>query len=90
MVQEKVNECCKHILDLSTRPGNSNPNKRKLGTVPRSPNGVIDAALISSDRSNDSWALSSVSSEPPFKKSRSQEQGMLLPSLNRVIVGSPS
>ncbi|XVE66794.1 hypothetical protein DITRI_Ditri08aG0107800 [Diplodiscus trichospermus] len=103
--KEEVNECYKLILDLSTRPQNnglsySNPprsNKRKLETVPSSPIGVIDATF-SSDSSNDSWAVGSSvsvfsSPEPPFKKSRAQEQGMHLPSLNRVfvdIVGSPS
>ncbi|KAE8698600.1 Cyclin-D3-1 [Hibiscus syriacus] len=47
---------------------------------------VIDGAFGS-----DSWNQSST--EPPFKKSRAQEQVMRLPSLNRVfvdMVGSPS
>ncbi|XWS62941.1 hypothetical protein CRYUN_Cryun06bG0053800 [Craigia yunnanensis] len=100
--KEKVNDCYKLILDLSTRPQNNaysnpHPHKRKLETVPSSPSGVIDAAF-SSDSSNDSWAVGSsvsVSSscEPPFKKSRAQKQGMPLRSLNRVfvdVVGSPS
>ncbi|XVF45085.1 hypothetical protein PTKIN_Ptkin02bG0177400 [Pterospermum kingtungense] len=102
--KEKVNDCYKLILDLSTTPqdnayGNSlYPHKRKHeSTVPSSPSGVIDAAF-SSDNSNDSWAMESSGSvssspEPPFKKSRAQEQGMHLPSLNRVfvdLVGSPS
>ncbi|XP_022726524.1 cyclin-D3-1-like [Durio zibethinus] len=101
--KEKVNDCYKLILDLSTKPQNnadSNPphlHKRKLETVPGSPSGVIDAAF-SSDSSNDSWAVGSSvsvysSPEPPFKKSRAQEQGVRLPSLNRVfidVVGSPS
>ncbi|KAK6241099.1 hypothetical protein SCA6_006488 [Theobroma cacao] len=101
--KERVNDCCKLILDLSTRPQNNayssnpHPHKRKLEMVPSSPSGVIDAAF-SSDCSNDSWAAGSSGSvssspEPPFKKSRAQEQGMRLPSLNRFfvdIVGSPS
>ncbi|XP_022745875.1 cyclin-D3-1-like [Durio zibethinus] len=101
--KEKVNDCYKVILDLSTRQQKnaySNPchrSKRKLETVPSSPTGVIDA-VFSSDSSNNSWAVGSsvsVSSshEPHFKKSKAQEQGMPLPSLNRVfvdIVGSPS
>ncbi|KAE8708430.1 Cyclin-D3-2 [Hibiscus syriacus] len=48
---------------------------------------VIDGAF----GSDNSWNHSS--SEPPFKKSRPQEQVMRLPSLNRVfvdMVGSPS
>ncbi|XWS68068.1 hypothetical protein CRYUN_Cryun04dG0058500 [Craigia yunnanensis] len=99
--KEKVNDCYKLILDLSTKPQNnaySNPphlHKRK--TVPSSPSGVIDTTF-SSDSSNDSWAMGSSvslssSPEPPFKKSRAQEQEIRLPSLNRVfvnVVGSPS
>ncbi|KAE8667445.1 Cyclin-D3-1 [Hibiscus syriacus] len=65
-----------------------NACKRKLDKVaptPSSPSGVIDGAF-GSDSSNDS------SPEPPFKKSKAQEQVMRLPSLNRVfvdIIGSP-
>ncbi|MBA0573059.1 hypothetical protein Golob_000353 [Gossypium lobatum] len=96
--KEKVNDCYKLILDVSTRPqaqGNGGACKRKMEErVPSSPSGVIDAAF-GSDSSNDSWGTVSLSPEqqPPFKKSRAQEQVMRLPSLNRVfvdIVGSPS
>ncbi|TYI99845.1 hypothetical protein E1A91_A13G045700v1 [Gossypium mustelinum] len=96
--KEKVNDCYKLILDVSTRPqaqGNGGACKRKVEErVPSSPSGVIDAAF-GSDSSNDSWGTVSLSPEqqPPFKKSRAQEQVMRLPSLNRVfvdIVGSPS
>lgn len=81
--QDKVDECCKLIFELASR-GSCNPsNKRKFGSLPRSPKGVMDVSF-SSDSSNDSWAVaaSSVSSspEPLSKKSRAQEQ--LLQPLN--------
>ncbi|KAL0017457.1 hypothetical protein SO802_004526 [Lithocarpus litseifolius] len=81
--QDKVDECCKLILELASR-GNGNPsNKRKFGSLPSSPKGVMDVSF-SSDSSNDSWAVaaSSVSSspEPLSKKSRAQDQ--LLQPLN--------
>ncbi|KAK8698903.1 hypothetical protein V6N13_115008 [Hibiscus sabdariffa] len=85
--KEKVKDCSKLILDLS-----GNACKRKVAPGPSSPSGVIDGAF-GSDSSNDSWGSVSSSTEPPFKKSRAQEQVMRLPSLNRVfvdIVGSPS
>lgn len=47
--------------------------KRKHDSIPSSPSGVIDAYL-SSDSSVDSWAV-----EPPFKRSRAQDQHMRLP-----------
>ncbi|GMI83678.1 CYCLIN D3;1 [Hibiscus trionum] len=81
--KEKVNDCYNLILDLSTPPppqGNA-ACKRK----------VEKAAPIDGAFGSDSSVSSSA--EPPFKKSRTQEQVMRLPSLNRVfvdIVGSPS
>lgn len=77
---------------------NNNPSgKRKYEQIPGSPSGVIDAAAFSSDDgSNDSWAVavvgsslysSSSSSEPVFKKSKTQGQKLKLSPLNRVIVG---
>ncbi|KAK7847166.1 cyclin-D3-1 [Quercus suber] len=81
--QDKVDECCKLIFELASR-GSGNPsNKRKFGSLPSSPKGVMDVSF-SSDSSNDSWAVaaSSVSSspEPLAKKSRAQDQ--LLQPLN--------
>ncbi|KAF3446611.1 hypothetical protein FNV43_RR11791 [Rhamnella rubrinervis] len=74
--KDKVEDCCKLILELvSVNLGNQS-NKRKFGSMPGSPNGVMDVSF-SSDSSNDSWALaSSVSSspEPLYKKSRAQDQ----------------
>ncbi|KAB1208419.1 Cyclin-D3-1 [Morella rubra] len=67
----------------------NNPHKRKYGQVPSSPSGVIDA-VFGSDSSNDSWAVGSSaysSPEPLFKKRRSHEQQLNLPSFNRVSVG---
>ncbi|XP_075656433.1 cyclin-D3-2 [Castanea sativa] len=88
--EEKVNECYKLILELSNSLGHihDQSRKRKHLSVPSSPNGIIDASF-SFDSSNDSWAaVSCISSspEPPFKRSRAQDQQMRLPSLNRVSV----
>eukprot|EP00257_Ricinus_communis_P007900 XP_002524919.2 cyclin-D3-2 [Ricinus communis] len=84
--ENKVNECYKLILELS---GNQNKScKRKHPSMPRSPNGIIDA-YFSCDSSNDSWNLSSTVSSSPvplFKRSRTQDQQMRLPSLNRMFV----
>lgn len=89
--EDKINECYKLILELSDSHGHihNHSHKRKHLFIPSSPNGVVDATF-SCDSSNDSWAVaSSVSSspEPPFKRSRSQDQQMRLPSLTRVSVG---
>ncbi|GAV71731.1 Cyclin_N domain-containing protein/Cyclin_C domain-containing protein [Cephalotus follicularis] len=91
--KDSVNECYKHILELSRTQINAynNPNKRKYVKMHSSPRSVIDATVFGCDSSNDSWAVgSSVSSspEPLFKKSRAQEQQHIrLASLNRVLVG---
>ncbi|RDX58205.1 Cyclin-D3-2, partial [Mucuna pruriens] len=79
--KEKVNECWKVMLELwSGYEKGKQCMKRKFGSVPGSPNGVMDVSF-SCDSSNDSWAVAaaSVSSspEPLSKKSRTEEQ--LLP-----------
>lgn len=96
--EDKVDDCYKLIVELSTSHGfNDNQSrKRKRHSIPGSPNGVIGVSF-SCDSSNDSWAVaSSISSspEPLFKKSRAQDQQMrLLPPSNRmsldVAVSSP-
>lgn len=66
-----VEECCKLISNTSRRNGNQFM-KRKFGSIPGSPNGVMDVSF-SYDSSNDSWSVaSSVSSspEPLTKKNR--------------------
>lgn len=93
--QEKVDECYKLMVETSGGHGSSQrqSHKRKIVSVPASPNGVIDASF-SSDTSNDSWAVASSSSssssswspEPRFKRSRAQDQQMRLPPINRVSV----
>lgn len=74
--KDKVEECSKLIHELTSRGYGRNFNKRKFGSVPGSPNGVMDLSL-SSDSSNESWAVAvaSVSSspEPHSKKMRVQE-----------------
>ncbi|KAF5463746.1 hypothetical protein F2P56_013886 [Juglans regia] len=93
--EEKVNECCKLIQEISESHGHyihNQSRKRKNVSIPSSPKGVIEA-YFSSDSSNDSWAVASLvssSPEPRFKRSRAQDQQMRLPSLNRVSVGDLS
>ncbi|KAF2321050.1 hypothetical protein GH714_033210 [Hevea brasiliensis] len=88
---EKVIDCYEFILKLSKTKTIASvvykSHKRKYEPIPRSPSGVIDATVFSSDSSNDYWALrSSVSSSPErlFKKSRAQDQWVFVD-----IVGSP-
>ncbi|KAE9614286.1 putative cyclin [Lupinus albus] len=90
VTEEQVNQCHKLILELLVcNEGIHNLHqKRKRMFEPSSPGGVIDASF-SCDSSNDSWTnASSVlpSLEPLFKRSRTQEQQMRLPSVNRVSV----
>ncbi|CAK9144199.1 unnamed protein product [Ilex paraguariensis] len=69
----KVDDCLKLIQELALRTHFFSSNKRKFGSLPGSPKGVMDMSF-SSDSSNDSWAVAaaSVSSspEPLSKKSR--------------------
>ncbi|XP_021903581.1 cyclin-D3-1-like [Carica papaya] len=75
--KDKVDDCCKLIIELASRVGGAQSNKRKFGSIPGSPNGVMDMSF-SSDSSNDSWAFaaSSVSSspEPVSKKTKTQDE----------------
>ncbi|XP_062102645.1 cyclin-D3-3 [Humulus lupulus] len=88
--EERVNECYELMLETSGSLGciQKQNYKRKHGSVPSSPVGVIDASF-SSDTSNDSWAVGALvtrSLEPRFKRSRTQDQQMRLPPLNRFSV----
>ncbi|OAY35511.1 cyclin-D3-2 [Manihot esculenta] len=84
--ENKVNECYKLISELS---GSENRScKRKYPLTSGSPSGVIDA-YFSCGSSNESWAVSSTvssSSVSRFKRNRTQDQQMRLPSLNRMFV----
>jgi cyclin D3 len=81
-----VDECCKLILKLWSgyEEENNQCNKRKFGSIPSSPNGVMDVSF-SCENSNDSWAIAtttaSISSSPEplskTKKIRTQEQLLL-------------
>lgn len=55
-------------------------NKRKFGSIPSSPNGVMDVSF-SSENSNDSWSIATVSvsssPEPLSKKTKTQQQFLL-------------
>ncbi|CAK7347492.1 unnamed protein product [Dovyalis caffra] len=71
-ILDKVEDCSKLVMELAPRDQFKLSNKRKLCSVPGSPDGVIDVSF-SSDSSNDSWSVvSSVTSspEPLSKKSR--------------------
>ncbi|CAA2997589.1 G1 S-specific cyclin D [Olea europaea subsp. europaea] len=63
--KEKVEDCCRLIQEVTTNAHFHSSNKRKFGSFPDSPNGIMDISF-SSDSSNDSWAVasSSVSSSP--------------------------
>ncbi|KAJ7958200.1 Cyclin d3 [Quillaja saponaria] len=79
--KEEVDECSRLILKVASGWHHSKQShKRKyIGSIPGSPNGVMDVSF-SSESSNDSWAgASSVSSspEPLTKKSRAQHQLVL-------------
>lgn len=77
MGMDKIDACYKLIDDHASRGQNYPHNKRKFGSVPGSPRGVMEMCF-SSDSSNDSWAVAaaSVSSspEPHAKKSRAGEE----------------
>lgn len=77
-VQEKVNSCCKLMLELWSEFEGKQCMKRKfgIGWIPGSPNGVMDVSFSCDSSSNDSSVSSSP--EPLSKKSRSEEQEQLL------------
>ncbi|CAI0389097.1 unnamed protein product [Linum tenue] len=84
--EEQINGCGHLIMELVSS-GSQWKKRRKLDSIPGSPNGVMDLSF-SSDQSDDS-ASSSVSSspEPPHraKKSRVAEQGTSAKFLGIVI-----
>ncbi|KAL2460274.1 Cyclin-D3-2 [Abeliophyllum distichum] len=89
---EQVNDCCE-LISETLKTGSFIHEKCRFCEFPRSPNGVMEALLLSSDSSKDSWGMASCISssarQPLLKKRRVQEQQMKLPSLTRVFVGSP-
>ncbi|GAU42168.1 hypothetical protein TSUD_305130 [Trifolium subterraneum] len=94
--KDKVDECCKLILKLWSGYEEENQcNKRKFGSIPSSPNGVMDVSF-SCENSNDSWtiaatAATSVSSspEPLSKKIRTQQEQLLLNSSKSDFLSIP-
>ncbi|KAK6160653.1 hypothetical protein DH2020_004034 [Rehmannia glutinosa] len=73
--KDKVEDCCRFIQEVATSVDFHSSNKRKFGSLPKSPKGVFDVSF-SSDSSNDSWAfpstsLVSSSPEPLSKKIKS-------------------
>ncbi|GFP90584.1 cyclin-d3-2 [Phtheirospermum japonicum] len=61
---EKMDDCYELITEIIDGHGRNLCRKRKHEPTPGSPSGVIDAYL-SSDSSNDSWAVGSSSSSSP-------------------------
>lgn len=87
--EDKIIDCYE-LLDISSSYGQSlcHPPKRKTPSVPRSPDGIVDA-YFSSDNSNDSWNVASsesLSHQPLFKKHRALDNQMRLTSFNRASV----
>ncbi|XP_050915324.1 cyclin-D3-3 [Lathyrus oleraceus] len=85
--KEKVDECYNAIVEVTNE--NNYGHKRKYEQIHGSASGVIDA-VFSSDGSIDSWKVGSSSystSEPIFKKTKTQRQNRNLSPLNRAIVG---
>lgn len=87
--KEKVDECCKLMLEVWTGYEQGKQwKKRKFGSIPGSPNGVMDVSFSCDDSSNDSWAVATVSvsasasvsssPEPLSKKSRRTQDQLLL------------
>ncbi|XP_027368155.1 cyclin-D3-3-like [Abrus precatorius] len=81
--KDKVEECYKLVLEIVSGYDDKGKTfkfgKRKLGSVPWSPNGVMDGSF-SCDSTNESWELgASVQSspEPLSKKARTQDQLLL-------------
>ncbi|XP_065880589.1 cyclin-D3-1-like [Euphorbia lathyris] len=80
--EENVNECKEMIMEYYRMES----KKRKYGWYPGSPKCVMDVSF-SSESSNDSWAVGSVSSSPeqPTKKSRANQNAdtsSLIPNLS--------
>ncbi|KAI3761142.1 hypothetical protein L1987_51550 [Smallanthus sonchifolius] len=63
--KEAVDECWKQMQEVTCN-GNSDRRKRKFGSVPRSPDDVMDL----SSSSDESWSVVNPSPEPGAKKSR--------------------
>ncbi|GLT93540.1 hypothetical protein SLE2022_113300 [Rubroshorea leprosula] len=82
--KDKVDDCFKLITE-SAIYHSTQSNKRKFGSIPSSPNGVMEVSF-SSDSSNDSWSVtSSVSSSPePMCKKIRTEQDQLLQRLSNA------
>ncbi|MBA0812529.1 hypothetical protein Gohar_026495 [Gossypium harknessii] len=93
--EDEVNVCYELVSKLLESDCKQNEaRKRKHGQMQGSPDGVIDASSSCGDSDGFWTAISSVSSspQPVFKRSRSKDQQMRLPSVNRMFVdvlGSP-
>ncbi|KAL8030012.1 hypothetical protein ABFX02_14G259900 [Erythranthe guttata] len=70
--KDKVEECCGLIQEVATSIQFYSCNKRKFGSVPGSPKGVVDVSF-SSDSSYDSWSFSTTTTTPIASVSSSPE-----------------
>ncbi|KAE8680655.1 Cyclin-D3-2 [Hibiscus syriacus] len=83
--EDEVTVCCELISELLEGQSKRNKGgKRKHGSISSSPNGVIDASFCCGN-SGDLWTVTS-SPQLLFKRSRSKDQQMRLPSVNRMFV----
>ncbi|KAB2008533.1 hypothetical protein ERO13_D10G097200v2 [Gossypium hirsutum] len=93
--EDEVDVCYELVSKLLESDCKQNEaRKRKHGQMQGSPDGVVDASSSCGDSDGFWTAISSVSSspQPVFKRSRSKDQQMRLPSVNRMFVdvlGSP-
>lgn len=90
MLQDKVEECYKLMLEVVSGYNKSKFNKRKFGSIPSSPNGIMEGSF-SSDSSNEYWEVdhASVSSSPLSKKTRTQDDQLLLNHSNTEFLSIP-
>ncbi|KAE8662856.1 Cyclin-D4-1 [Hibiscus syriacus] len=83
--EAEVTVCCELISELLEGKCKRNKGgKCKHGSISSSPDGVIDA-LFSCGNSGDMWTMPS-SPQLLFKRSRSKDQQMRLPSVNRMFI----
>ncbi|KAL3840440.1 hypothetical protein ACJIZ3_025031 [Penstemon smallii] len=78
--KDKVEGCCRLIQEMATSVDFQSRNKRKFGSLPGSPKGVVDMTFSSDTDSStdDSWATSSIASvtsspEPLSKKTKTHQ-----------------
>ncbi|KAL4388682.1 hypothetical protein GQ457_09G010720 [Hibiscus cannabinus] len=79
-----LSRCSRHASYWKGIANDRKGGKRKHGSMSSSPNGVTDASFSCGD-SGDLWTATS-SRQMLFKRSRSKDQQMRLPSINHMFV----